>query len=380
MKKSFSLAVALSAATLLAGCGSSTTRTQNTVPAPTTPPASSNTAVAYATTLQGILPGQPVNTPGAIVGVQASGSSVSPLPGSPFATPGYTNVLSSGGSLLFALTNNDLSVLTYRVDTSNGTLTKLSTTDVATAQTAGHCCFPIVSDTTGTSLYAFDDSEIDGYQVNQSNGTFTPIPGSPWSTSGSNFAGAVSPHVSPDGKFLCMIDRIDNTKLRCFTRNTAGTLLDFPNGVASPSGATRVFDFAFTPDSSSVLVLTASQLCVFPAPGQNQTGACISAGTTSTAEVAISPSGKFVAVTAFSDNKVLMFSRASSGALTPIGSAATPANPEPVAFSRSEQFLFAGTAVGIASYSFDASTGSLTQLQGSPSPPTGATQGSVVAF
>jgi 6-phosphogluconolactonase (cycloisomerase 2 family) len=302
---------------------------------------------------------------------------VSPISGSPFPTPIYTQALAAGANLLFALNQG---VLTYRVDAASGALSQLSTTLLAPINDAG-CCDSIVTDPGGAFVYAFArlDHEILGFQVNGSTGTLSAISASPWISS--SFVGAGAAHVPPNGKFLCMVDRGTTTNLRCFTRDTTtGQLLDFPTGVTAPSSANRISDFAFTPDSASMLVLTAAQLCVFAAPGQPQTSHCVANGGTDGASLAVHPTGRFVAVTLFSASKVAIFSLDATGNLTPSSTATTPLNPEALAFSKSGDFLFVGAAPGLASYAFHSADGSLTELQGSPDTTSGSTQGFVVAF
>ncbi len=117
---------------------------------------------------------------------------LSPVPGSPYnvgITAGSMQVDPNGQ---FLYTTSEATLSSYRINRSNGALSLSSSTTLPGSSS-------IVTNYTGAYLYATNlngsTEEIFGYSVNASDGSTTPLPGSPFAipgTAGQYFAGPAS--------------------------------------------------------------------------------------------------------------------------------------------------------------------------------------------
>ena len=89
----------------------------------------------------------------------------------------------------------------------------------------------------------------------------------------------------------------------------------------------------------------------------------------------IDPSGKYLLITETFDNKVSVYSLG-SGTLTLVGRFDADRNPNELTFFPSGEFVYVSNSTGfITAYAFDSTTGSLTEVPGSPFPSGGGVAG-----
>ena len=215
-------------------------------------------------------------------------------------------------------------------------------------------------DPMGRFLYTVINGGIAVYSIDHSSGTLTAIPGSPF---GGNLGNLVA--VSPDGKYLY---NAGNGNASAYTLDST-TGKPTATGTATSTGAASESDIAVTPDGKFLFIVDRSTtvkvlgldangnlvpLAPSPDTGHRNTS------------IAIHPNGKFVYVANTSDGggsgSVQAFSLDSSGNLKSIeGTPDTArANFSQIAIDESGKYLFASTPNGVTSFEIDQTTGALT--------------------
>jgi 6-phosphogluconolactonase (cycloisomerase 2 family) len=302
-----------------------------------------------------------------------SSNNVSATAGSPYQTPTPVIGFARTAELLFALSRKTGSALepatisSYRPD-MNGGLTALATN-------SGSLITSVDSDVSGKFLYGtgwttpqgFIEPALFGFSVNSNTGELTPLPGSPWRVMGPIGVNGVNhAAVSQNGASVCAIVGLprSNAAVSCYARRPDGTLDTsvFNTPLGSNSGLNGM---AITPNSSFVLATVGpnNQLLIAPLVAPDSAGQkSVASGGTFPLDVAISPSGSWVAVANFRPGTITIFSLDAAGNLTQVGSG-TAVNGDlgPAAFSRSGDYLFASTTNGVAVFAFG-SSGSLTPV------------------
>jgi 6-phosphogluconolactonase len=290
--------------------------------------------------------------------------------------------------------NANCGISLYSIASQSGNLTPSSSTPMA-----------------GSGSVALDPSAISAYATGgtqaNSNGTvagfstsgnFSPLPGSPYLFSiggGSNPVIAGPIVVDPSGKFLYMgsvTPQNEHTPAGSFgmaLRNADGSL----SGFSTTTGCITAGSVAVAPEQGTSLVYAT---CVDDWSGMYWIASMIvdqTAGTTSTngaafvspgpnqllLGLAADPSGKWLAVTDLNNNSVhIMSINPATGALSdspdhifPTGTA-----PNAATFDRTGKFLYvtnggyrfsgATGSNNISAFAFNAATGMLTPLPGSP--------------
>jgi 6-phosphogluconolactonase len=320
--------------------------------------------------------------------VNSSTGAVTPSPGSAFVT-GETScpdlaAASPSGKFLFVPDACSDTVLVYSIDQTTGALTAVAGSPFATGAT-GHLIEQPVVDPTGKFLYVPTTStdQIFGFTI-AANGSLTAITGSPFAAGGGE-----SLTIVPSGKFLYEADSSSsNGTILGFSINaTSGALTPISGPpfnlssqpkfiVASPTGN---FLYLTAPDTANLLILTYD-----PSTGAvtETTGSPFASGSLNPEALDISPTGKFLYVTNLGDpestpavaGSVLAFSiNASTGALTAVpGSPYTAGtNPKRIAADPSGKFVYvtnedALTNLGLSVFRIDSTTGTLSEIAGSP--------------
>ncbi len=194
----------------------------------------------------------------------------------------------------------------------------------------------IVADSSGSFLYVsdFQNSAVDAFTINATNGALTPIAGSPFAVGNAPDAGGIA---------------IDHS-----TRFLYVTLLN--------SGAVAGFSIAA---GTGALTLIAGS----PFPAGN-----------TPMQAVIDPGGKFLYVSNYNDSMGTISAytiNTTTGALTPVVGSPFPTQPNfpgpsGLAFGAGGAFLYVGMAGtvnannAITAFSVDSTTGALTQIAGSP--------------
>jgi 6-phosphogluconolactonase len=270
-------------------------------------------------------------------------------------------------------------ILAFSIDqNNNGALTAIGSVPGPTTLSPG------LTAVSNQFLYASDtqNSQIDGFAINQTTGALTALGGSPFSTGTLSFPGVLaSPPVdlasSPGSNLLYAAD---SGTIDMFTISAAGvpTALSGPPSVpeagfsivVDPSGRYLYASdddppggiFAFITDS--VGALAAIPDSPFTIPGQTAADS---------QPIGIVDNGSYVYAALSRTNQIAAFSLASvdgavTGALTPVPNSPFPAGTDPTAVVVAGNFLYAinssdGT---ISGYNIDSSNGVLMPLSGSP--------------
>ena len=130
-----------------------------------------------------------------------------PIPGSPFAASNLQN-LARAGSLVFSVSTDAVNASTsslnvFRADATTGTLTLLRTIAQPTGSDIPEMVF---TDPAQQHLYisAISDGErVYGFTIDQTSGTLTPIPDSPFATNDTIARGAMyDARFTSDGRLL----------------------------------------------------------------------------------------------------------------------------------------------------------------------------------
>jgi 6-phosphogluconolactonase len=222
-------------------------------------------------------------------------------------------------------------------------------------------------------LYASAGLQIFGYSIGQTNGTLTPIAGSPFSfPSNASIQGLAT---APNSQFLYAADvagSIDAFSVDSVTGvPTSIPGSPFASGlnyqlVVDPSGKFLFASdddppggiLAFTIDSTGVLTPVSGS--PFAIPGQT---------VANSEPFGIVDSGSFVYAALTAANQIAAFSIDSvTGALSPVPGSPFSAGDQPTTLTSTNNFLYAAnwTNGSISGYSISPSSGALTAIPGSP--------------
>ena len=251
----------------------------------------------------------------------------------------------SGGSSLTTVTNpppqpTELlyaatlagQVATQKIDTNTGTLS-------SAAVSTGSNGVSITLNPAGTFLYAADLSSnaIDAFSIS-STGTLSTMSGSPFSAPGSGGINGVT--IDTTGRFL------------------------YASGTTASGGTGTGIIAVFSIDSATGALSPV-------------TGSPFAAGTSS-GQLMVDPSGHLYVGDA---NGGVLASSTSSGVITPIAGSPFPSGSRGLAITPNGKYLYAiDVSTVVTAYTIDPSSGSLTQVSGSPflEPTGGAFSGRVI--
>ena len=164
------------------------------------------------------------------------------IPGSPFAAGSapawstYSPII--GGNLFAAVPNyNDQTVSVYVVDQTTGGFTQVPGSPFSTGVNPAWLAYSPI--TTPGNLFSgivnANDNTVSVYQVDATTGAFTEIPGSPFATGAEPYSISFSPIV--DGNlFAAVANSVGNTVSVYSVDQTAGTFTEVP-GSPYPSGS-----------------------------------------------------------------------------------------------------------------------------------------------
>jgi 6-phosphogluconolactonase len=179
------------------------------------------------------------------------------VPGSPFATGNepatitFTPVLEE--QLFAAIPNaGDNSLSVYLVNQSTGEFTQISGSPFHFPAGNGPYTIafsPIVENNLFAATPNFGDTSVSIYVVNQSTGGFTPAPGSPFSSGSAPYGASFSPVVSNNNLFVAATNFNDGTISVYLVNQSTGTLTEVPDSpfpTGSGSGSQPI-GIAFSP-------------------------------------------------------------------------------------------------------------------------------------
>jgi 6-phosphogluconolactonase len=263
--------------------------------------------------------------------------------------------LSPDGTLLYAVNAGSGNISTFRVHGPNLSLAgKISSGGSE----------PVAITQFGSLVYVVNAGaagDLVGFTVDAS-GRLKEIPNSTTFLSG-KYTGAASGAISPDGKYLVVVERGANT-ISTFPINADGTLGPI---VATVSPAPGAFDGQFTPGGALVVTETGavgtlpdSGLSTYTVSAAGVTAITQSAPTYGDADCwsAITPNGQYVYADNSGSATVAGFAIGKDGTLSPIGStilATLPAGSANLDMSISRDGAFL--------YTLDSGTGAITILQ-----------------
>jgi 6-phosphogluconolactonase len=307
------------------------------------------------------------NTLSAFAINSASGALV-PLAGSPFAATGTTPtalIVDPNGEFLYVANNGSNTVSVFAIDATTGALTA-----VGLPTAAGNGPGALTIDPTNHYLFVANltSNDVSAYTLN--DGALTPVQGSPF-TVGSEPA---SLSIDPNGNFL-YVTNFTGGNVAVLAIDLASGFLTNTSGspfAAGPGALSIAIDptdtFAYIANEAAN---TISEFSLNAAAGSLTAVAGSPLGVISNPEsLAVDPAGRYLyAANVTAVNEVATYSIApASGALTLLSTAATDLLPIDVAVDPSGQFVYTVNynADTVSAYRVDASSGTLTQVAGSP--------------
>jgi 6-phosphogluconolactonase len=282
--------------------------------------------------------------------------------------------------VLYAFATSRLNISeTVHINSHTGAFTSVSTGSVPffanSSAVASNAQFLYISNSF-INGGADNGSQIFGYSIKPSNGTLTPLAGSPFFY----FPPPISIQglaTTPDGRFLYGAD--DSGRIFAFSLDSATGIptsipgSPFNSGAVSQLAVDPTGKFLYASNDNefgSVSAYTISATgALKPIPGSPFDIPVPSFNPTNTEPYGIVDTGSFVYVTLSATNQIAAFSvDSATGALTTVPGSPFPAGSSPAAFALSGNFLYAvnpadGTVSG---YSMDTASGALTPLPGSP--------------
>jgi 6-phosphogluconolactonase len=260
--------------------------------------------------------------------------------------------------------NQNGTVSAYSIG-SNGSLTPVPGSPFA----AGAGAISVAVDPTGELAYVanFGDNSVSAYSIG-SNGALTPVIGSPFAAGrGPNFVA-----VDPTGGFA-YVANINGNNVSAYSIGSNGSLTPVPGSpfAAGPNPGSLVVDptgkfiYVTNADNTVSAYSIGSNGALMPVPGSPF------AASGFVFSVAVDPTGKFVYVGTFVGN-VLAYSIGFNGALTPVPGSPFAAGPAPtrVAVDPTASFVYVANsppnAFGTVSAYSIGSNGALTPVPGSP--------------
>lgn len=173
-----------------------------------------------------------------------------PVPGSPFATgTGPTSVDFSslvGGKLFASIPNSGAnSVSVFEVNQTTGAFTPVPGSPFATGANPNFAAYsPVASGNLFAAVANLNDNTVSVYSVDQTTGAFTPIAGSPFSTGSGPYSVAFSPVVSGN-LFATVLNIFDNTFSVYNVNQTTGVFTPIPSSPFTGGGQPN--QMAFSP-------------------------------------------------------------------------------------------------------------------------------------
>jgi 6-phosphogluconolactonase (cycloisomerase 2 family) len=261
----------------------------------------------------------------------------------------------------------------YTFDPSKGTLTQVSSTNLQDNM-------QLATDASGKFLYvtAFvypvgrNNATVPAiYQFSvNADGSLTPL-STPEENVGTGELGNIA--VSPDDAWVCAdtLAGEATVDVTCFVRNSDGTINgnDTTTYTTPIQGMNGDGQIAFTPDGQWVFAAGNVNVTIEEGSMKNPTSPATATGSADSSGIAVDPSGKWVVVAELPDNGspsiLAAYSIGSNGQLTAGPTTTLSARPGQIAFSKSGD-LFVTTDSGTAVYSFNSTSGTFTELGGSP--------------
>ena len=254
----------------------------------------------------------------------------SPFPLKPTGATADLAVADPKGRFLFVGAESTGSISIFQINSSTGALSEIATSPFINAFNFFSADIMAV-DSTSTYLYAgqgFFNSGVVGFSIDQTSGALTELTGSPFAL------GVAQIHASPTGNFLLGVQTIQDA-----------------NGTATDQ---HIYVFSIDPNTGTPTAVAGSPFTTVSAPF----------------DFAISPNGKFVYVTG-NDPTTKAVSPIEGYSIDPTTGAMTalmgsPFTTLPTAtqcqFDQSGGVLFCATPNGITAFSANPSTGALTHL------------------
>lgn len=275
-----------------------------------------------------------------------------------------TSVVVACSEFSFVTNAADNTLSAYRLDATSGALLP-----VGTSTATGKSPNAVVGTSDRQFVYIAneDSNDVSAFAVNVETGVLTAVPGSP-------FAAGTGPRaLSVYFNILYVANRGSNT-LSAFARDeTTGALTPLsPATYATGQGPSSL---TVDPTNSFLYVANnggsddISAFLIGTTGGLTPVAESPFAAGASPLSLAFGASGKFLyaANPGGTTPSISGFTVGSSGALTPLSGSplAAPVNGS-ISADRSGAYLYVTTAAGVLGYSIDATTGSLTSLQGFP--------------
>lgn len=268
-----------------------------------------------------------------------------------------------------AITSTSGQILSFSVDRSSGALNPIGSVPGPTISRG-------LTSVSNQFLYASDtqNSQIDGFSINQTTGALTTLAGSPFSTGTLSFPGVLA---SPPGDLgsspgSSLLYAADSGMIDTFTISAAGAPTALSGSpltlgagfsiVVDPSGGFLYAAdddppggiFAFTIGSSGALTQVPGS--PFSISGQADS-----------LPTGIADNGSYVYTTLPLTNQIAAFSIVSgTGALTPVPGSPFAAGNGPISSVIANSFLYVLNVDSISGYSINSTNGLLTPLSGSP--------------
>ena len=300
--------------------------------------------------------------------IDAGNGFLTPLTDSPFALNGTSPqaaVVEPNGAYLYVVNNGSNDVSVFAINYASGTLTA-----AGVAILAGNAPSAIAIDPSNRYLYVTNstDNTVSAYTL--SNGTATPISGSPYPVGQKPY----SVQTDPGGNYLYVANYTDGT-VSAFVIDPASGALTTMAGSPFGAGAGAIAlaidptgTFAFVANETAATIssysITADAGTLVPLTGSPQ------ATGSSPESLVVNPGGSFLyAANVTGVNDVAAYTiTPSTGALTlgtPVGAGTLPIS---AAMDAAGTFVYVAndTSDDVSVFAVNAATGALTQVAGSP--------------
>ena len=302
--------------------------------------------------------------------------------GSPFALESLAYpqsiTVDPAGQFAFVADYNKNKISAFTVNSTSGALTEVSGSPFATGTVQATDPVSIVVDSSGKFVYAADQnsSKVSAFVIDTTTtlGALSAISGSPFPLS----YGAAC--VASSGKFVIVGG---GSGICVYIRDPSTGVLSGLTGIAAPVVTTSSISSVAATPAGTYLLATLSSAMVGADPNNKIVVYSIDSSTGALAEVgspyatgedprsiAVDPTGQFVYVANLYSQNISAYSMNGSGALTEItGSPFQVDNgPSSVCVDPSGKFVYATrfNADKVAAFAINASTGSLSEVSGSP--------------
>jgi 6-phosphogluconolactonase len=270
---------------------------------------------------------------------------------------GSSGVTAANSQFLYVSVGPD--IFAYSINQSNGTFTPIAGSPFSLG--VGHSFQAVVATPNGQFLYAADIGSIDLFSVDHSTGTLTEV----WSFDSGN---DVELAVDPFGKFLYASDSNAPGGVEAFSITCSGTLTPVPGSPFAIPGQTVANSepFGIVDTGSFIYVTLAATNQVTAFSVDSDTGA-LTAVTGSPFASGIHPAvlavaGNFVYVVNSSNGSISGYSTiSSSGALTPISGFPFAEDAGTIVADPSGKYLYVSTSFAVLGFNINSARGVLTQ-------------------